>query len=676
MVAVNKGSGTTMADQAKIKAYNEAIAQGLSEDQAFAASGITGDEVYDYTIDNVGSPDPTKANYNPNYGQLNPASFGRVTSGAPDAQSQTIDPQISAASTTANEPPVFIEPAGDPYPTVTSSSAVTEFKTQTFTENTVTGGGSTTTYVQPTEYRNTPASAIYEAEANRVKAEKLALTEELKAEGKTGREILRDPRYRELNAELNSYEVAAYETREPVPGTGGITVVQNPGSAENTTIYEKSTPASVVDNAGTEDPNAQLQDIEAVDLQERVETSSNITNTGDFVYDPDTGELLPADSAAAQQITDEQNRVEYTQPDAVGGSYTAYYDVETGEFNVRDDATGEDVATGLSESEANSTAAAYSIGDPGYGDPQAQQDADNPRQYGTQTDPGDAALITAKVQQARQQKTIQEQRKSVNADDWRVRLRLAPQAKYLYNDPSASVLAPLRNTDGVIFPYTPRIDVSYIANYSQEALTHSNYLQYFYQGSQVQGIQVNATFTAQDTQEANYLLAVIHFFRSCTKMFYGQDTEAGSPPPLVYLSGLGTFQFNEHPCVVQQFNYNLPDDVDYIRAGSPNVANNAAGTLNANRPQQNSIGTGLLAGVISAIGSPALAALAGQGIQFGANPMSAFQGISIKVDKPTYVPTKLEISLILLPVVSRRGVSSQFSLKGYANGDLLRKGFW
>jgi hypothetical protein len=54
-------------------------------------------------------------------------------------------------------------------------------------------------------------------------------------------------------------------------------------------------------------------------------------------------------------------------------------------------------------------------------------------------------------------------------------------------------------------------------------------------------------------------------------MFYGQDAERGAPPPLVYLQGLGQYQFNLAPCVVSQFTYNLPTDVDYIRAGSTNI---------------------------------------------------------------------------------------------------------
>lgn len=41
----------------------------------------------------------------------------------------------------------------------------------------------------------------------------------------------------------------------------------------------------------------------------------------------------------------------------------------------------------------------------------------------------------------------------------------------------------------------------------------------------------------------------------------------------------------------------------------------------------------------------------------------------------TYVPTKMEISITLLPMQTREQVSKQFSLENFANGNLL-KGFW
>ena len=285
------------------------------------------------------------------------------------------------------------------------------------------------------------------------------------------------------------------------------------------------------------------------------------------------------------------------------------------------------------------------------------------------TDQGSVIRSAADIQglrdQARQQQTVRAQRQNkAQAGDWRVRLRLAPQSNYLYNDPQCGpVLWPLRNTDGVIFPYTPSIDTAYKANYTPYDLTHSNYRGYFYQGSYVDPVNIKAMFTAQDTAEANYLLATIHFFRSATKMFYGQDAQRGSPPPLVYLSGLGDFQFNEHPCVIAQFNYNLPNDVDYIRAqsGSSNGTN-----LQTQRNRQTIAGNPL---------SYALQRLATVGLTKGAldNRLSSN---TLGLDDPTYVPTKMDINLMLYPIQSREQVSKQFSVKNFANGNLLKGGFW
>lgn len=277
-----------------------------------------------------------------------------------------------------------------------------------------------------------------------------------------------------------------------------------------------------------------------------------------------------------------------------------------------------------------------------------------------------AARKDALVQQARQQFSLQNQRKQANDGDWRVKLRLAPGANYLYraNDglgSQAGILQPLAVTDGVIFPYTPTISTVYKANYNAYDLTHSNYRGYFYQGSSVGEISIQAVFTAQDTAEANYLLAVIHFFRSVTKMFYGQDTQRGAPPPLVFLQGLGTYQFNLHPCVVSQFTYNLPADVDYIRAGSPNI--NGSNMLI--RRDRQSVATNVF--------SSAWQRLMAAGVPKGGvyQPNSA---PTLGLNSPTYVPTKIQIDLVLLPMQSRTQVSQQFSLQNFANGNLIRGG--
>jgi len=247
--------------------------------------------------------------------------------------------------------------------------------------------------------------------------------------------------------------------------------------------------------------------------------------------------------------------------------------------------------------------------------------------------------------------------------DWRVVLRLAPGADYLYAASNAGLLQPLKTTNGVVFPYTPSITTAYKANYSEYNLTHSNYRGYFYQNSYTDTVQLNATFTAQSTSDAAYVPAVIHFFRSVTKMFYGQGANRGSPPPLVYLSGLGDYQFNNHPCVVSQFNYVLPADVDYISSGSPN-------NLGLNlQPLQNLYST-----TLNAV-APTVTRLTAAFLPPGAEN-SRPAPLQALLSNPTYVPSKIDIQLSLLPVQSRSQVSKQFSLQNFANGNLLKGGFW
>jgi hypothetical protein len=379
--------------------------------------------------------------------------------------------------------------------------------------------------------------------------------------------------------------------------------------------------------------------------------------------------------------------------------YVTVQNPEDGTYYVQNEATGAIVASGLTEQQAILTSqdqtfidagevpapAAGAIGPlatPPGGFTAAQLNAIaaaqgvdagdidftlvGPQQTEAALFAAEAATIAALRDQARQQQTIRAQRQNqAQSTDWRVRLRLAPTSDYLYNAPDCGpVLWPLRDSDGVIFPYTPSIDIGYKANYDSYDLIHSNYRGYFYKNSHIDQVQIKGTFTAQDTTEANYLLAVIHFFRSVTKMFYGQDSQRGSPPPLTYLSGLGDYQFSEHPCVVTQFNYNLPSDVNYIRAQS--VVTNGNNLLNA-RKRQTVLGNPL---------SYALQRLSTVGMTKGGLDQPFAPGGSLGADNSTYVPTKMEISLTLLPMQSRSQVSKQFSLKGFANGNLLKGGFW
>jgi len=166
---------------------------------------------------------------------------------------------------------------------------------------------------------------------------------------------------------------------------------------------------------------------------------------------------------------------------------------------------------------------------------------------------------------------------ALNTEDWRVRISLAASSDVFYKDASNEIQAPLRETDGVIFPYTPSITVTHVGSYSAQPLTHSNYSQQYYNNSDVQDIQIQGEFTVQNANEGRYLLAAIYFFRSATKMFFGDDAKnqsyTGNPPPMVFLNGYGSHYFPHVPCILSSFAHTLPPDTDYINVPSPNGGN-------------------------------------------------------------------------------------------------------
>jgi hypothetical protein len=239
--------------------------------------------------------------------------------------------------------------------------------------------------------------------------------------------------------------------------------------------------------------------------------------------------------------------------------------------------------------------------------------------------------------------------------DWRARLSLAPDSTYFYNNPAAGILAPLISTNGVIFPYTPAININYVASYEPASIVHNNYKVFQYSNSFIDSVTITCDFTAQDDGEANYMLAVIHFFRSLTKMFFGQDQQpkAGTPPPLCYLRGMGAYQFANHPLAVSSFAYNLPNDVDYISTAgpittqAPTATNNLSSSL---RLPPNVVPGGV-----------------------AAPPMFESKPIA---DRLTWVPTKMQMVITCIPMMSRNEVSNVFSLEEYSNGILVSEGFW
>ena len=139
------------------------------------------------------------------------------------------------------------------------------------------------------------------------------------------------------------------------------------------------------------------------------------------------------------------------------------------------------------------------------------------------------------------------------------------------------LMSKLEAISGVLFPYTPTITFGHKAHYETESLMHTNYDMPVYKNSTVEQIGIQAKFTANDSDEAQYVMAVIHFFRAATKMFYGQDGIAGTPPVVLRLDGYGRYLLPHLPVVCAAFDFSLPEDVDYIST-SPRPSSGTAGT--------------------------------------------------------------------------------------------------
>ena len=127
----------------------------------------------------------------------------------------------------------------------------------------------------------------------------------------------------------------------------------------------------------------------------------------------------------------------------------------------------------------------------------------------------------------------------------------------------------IKNSGGIVFPYTPAISQDYKANYASVTPQHSNYALYFYKNSSPSEISLSAKFTVQEDRDAHYFLSVIHILRSLIKMQFGtNDFNTGSPPPVCRLYAYGAYVLDNVPVALQSFSLKLDDNIDYFSLSS------------------------------------------------------------------------------------------------------------
>lgn len=153
-----------------------------------------------------------------------------------------------------------------------------------------------------------------------------------------------------------------------------------------------------------------------------------------------------------------------------------------------------------------------------------------------------------------------------NGEDWRV--RIACEWSLFPGNPQFELL---QKSAGVVFPILPEITFSTKANYTQIDPIHNNYPFQAYKNSQVDEIMITGEFICEDETQAAYWIAMTTFFKTMTKMFFGQGANAGAPPPICRLTGYGASIFDNIPVVVKSFSVDLGSDTNYKRCNAFNT---------------------------------------------------------------------------------------------------------
>ena len=151
------------------------------------------------------------------------------------------------------------------------------------------------------------------------------------------------------------------------------------------------------------------------------------------------------------------------------------------------------------------------------------------------------------------------QLKAGSKDDWRVRITCE------WNTFNSPLFGVLKQTGGVVWPYMPNITVSTKAEYNPIPVTHSNYSQYSYKNSVVDDISISGEFSCETATDGAYWIAATTFFKTATKMFFGQGDLAGNPPIICNLTGYGSHVFDKVPVIIKSFSVDFKDDVNYIK---------------------------------------------------------------------------------------------------------------
>lgn len=112
------------------------------------------------------------------------------------------------------------------------------------------------------------------------------------------------------------------------------------------------------------------------------------------------------------------------------------------------------------------------------------------------------------------------------------------------------------------FPFTPTISIINSANYSSYDMTHANFQQRAFDSHTNMELNMTAPMLVRSEEEALYVYNAALWIRAAMKMTWLQDDNPGMPPPILRFYAHGIYE--NIPCVIRDFTWNLDSDIDYV----------------------------------------------------------------------------------------------------------------
>lgn len=216
--------------------------------------------------------------------------------------------------------------------------------------------------------------------------------------------------------------------------------------------------------------------------------------------------------------------------------------------------------------------------------------------------------------------------------DWRARLQVmrANKDEFFGELNKGDLMHPLKVDRGIVFQYQPSMFIAYAATYDTQVFQGSNYPLHTYMSSTPPTIPIQVQYSCTNQEEARYLLAMMQFLKVSTKSQFGEmavmNNKVGRPPPVLEFSYLGPHGYDRVPVVINDVNFIMVNNVDYIPVSHPAVESDYHVSAFASENEQGGSAT------------------------------------------VTYVPTDIDMTITCLPQYSPRRIRRAFNL------DDMRKG--